>query len=207
MDSISIFEKHYPGRRSELKRIILIKSLDCFNKYGIESTTIDMIKHECETSVGAIYHHFGNKDGIIANLFFIALDDQLEQRLRYFENIKSAKNYIFAIVYSYVDWIVNHKDLAKFQFFARYSVIKGSHQTELIKRNQLRNKQLFQYLEIVLPYEKIKILPSDLIFSLVIGPSESYARAWLSEKVSVNPMEYREEFANSAWLAVERFFT
>lgn len=207
MDSISIFEKHYPGRRSELKRVILSKSLECFNKHGIEPTTIDLIKNECDTSVGSIYHHFGTKDGIISHLFFLALDDQLEQRLQYFENIKSAKNYIFAIVYSYIDWIVGHKELARFQLFARYSVIKGPHQLELIKRNRLRNKQLFQYLKQILSDEKIKTLPYDLIFSLVIGPSESYARAWFSEKVKVNPMEYREEFSHSAWLAVERFFT
>jgi len=206
MNTISIFEKHYSGRRSELKRTILSKSLDCFNNYGIESTTIDVIKNECETSVGAIYHHFGTKEGIVANLFFLALDDQAEERLKYFENIKTTKDFIFAIVYSYIDWIENNKELAKFQMFARYFVVKSTYQSELLKRNQERNKQLFQYLGNVFLHEKMKLLPFNLIFSLIIGASENYTRAWLSEKVSVSPIEYREELAISAWLAVERFF-
>lgn len=207
MDSISIFEKHYPGRRAELKRIILSKSLECFNKHGIEPTTIDLIKQECETSVGSIYHHFGTKDGIIAHLYFLVLDDQLEQRSAYFEPVQSAQNYIFAIIHSYIDWIAAHKELARFQLFAGYSVSKGQHHEELVKRNKLRNRQIFQYLKKILPDDKILSLPADLIFSLVIGPSESYVRAWLSDKVVVSPLEYKEEFANSAWLAVERFFT
>lgn len=207
MDSISIFEKYYSGRRYELKRTILSKSLNCFNKYGIESTTIDLIKNECETSVGAIYHHFGTKEGIIAHLFFLALDDQTGKRLKYFESINSTQSYIFAIVYSYIDWIEENKELAKFQMLARYSVVKSPYQSELTMRNNQRNKQLFQYLEKVLPNERMKGLPFNLIFSLTIGASENYARAWLSEKVNINPTEYREELANSAWLAVERFFT
>lgn len=206
MNKISIFEKHYSGRRSELKRIILSKSLACFNKHGIESTTIDVIKNECETSVGAIYHHFGTKEGIIANLFFLALDDQAEERLQYFEKIKTTKDFIFAIVHSYIDWVEKNKELAKFQMLARYFVVKSSYESELLKRNQERNKQLFQYLGSVFLHEKMKVLPFDLIFSLIIGASENYARAWLSEKVSVSPIEYREELAQSAWLAVERFF-
>ncbi|KAF1018566.1 MAG: hypothetical protein GAK29_04188 [Acinetobacter bereziniae] len=206
MNKISIFEKHYSGRRSELKRTILSKSLDCFNKHGIESTTIDVIKNECETSVGAIYHHFGTKEGIIANLFFLALDDQAEEHLQYFEKIKTTKDFIFAIVHSYIDWVEKNKELAKFQMLARYFVVKSSYESELLKRNQERNKQLFQYLGSFFLHEKMKVLPFDLIFSLIIGASENYARAWLSEKVSVSPIEYREELAQSAWLAVERFF-
>lgn len=207
MNTISIFEKHYSGRRSELKRQILSKSLYCFNNYGVELTTIDIIKNECETSVGAIYHHFGTKEGIVANLFFLALDDQAEERLKYFEKIKTTKEFIFAIVYSYLDWIEKNKELSKFQMLAGHFVVKSSYQSELLKRNQERNKQLFQCLERVFLHEKMKVLPFDLIFSLIIGAPENYARAWFLEKVSVSPIEYREELAHSAWLAVERFFT
>lgn len=54
---------------SELKREILARSLTCFNDQGIEATTIETIRATWETSVAATYHHFGNKDGLVAVLF------------------------------------------------------------------------------------------------------------------------------------------
>jgi hypothetical protein len=37
------------------------------------------------------------------------------------------------------------------------------------------------------------------MMSLVIGATESYCRAWLSEKVLTNPKVYRENLAQAAW--------
>ena len=73
-------ERQFPGRRAHLKRHILHGALACFNEQGLEPTTIDQIRVRCDTSVGNIYHHFGNKDGLIAALFFCALDDQARLR-------------------------------------------------------------------------------------------------------------------------------
>src|SRR5690606_17629549 len=73
MRSMDILERSYPGRRAELKRAILRAGLECFNAQRIEATTIEMIRSGCDTSVGAIYHHFGNKEGLIAALLFAAL--------------------------------------------------------------------------------------------------------------------------------------
>jgi len=66
MHSIDLIERTFPGRRSDLKRIILREALACFNEVGIEATSIETIRARCDTSVGAIYHHFGNKEGLVA---------------------------------------------------------------------------------------------------------------------------------------------
>ena len=64
MQTSDLLERCYPGNRAQMKRAILGQALDCFNAQGIEATTIEMIRVACETSVGAIYHHFGNKEGL-----------------------------------------------------------------------------------------------------------------------------------------------
>ena len=71
MNQSNILENRFPGRRAALKREILEQALHCFNDLGVEATTIDAIKARCDTSVGAIYHHFGNKEGILSALFFV----------------------------------------------------------------------------------------------------------------------------------------
>lgn len=110
----NLLERLYPGRRAALKRQILLDALDCFLEQGIETTSIEMIRAKSESSVGAIYHHFKNKEGIVAALFFSALDDQTALRDEYLKQSKTLKDVVEALIYSYVDWVSEQPEFAKF---------------------------------------------------------------------------------------------
>lgn len=199
MPTRDLLERSYPGRRAELKRSILEAALQCFNSNGIEATTIEMIRLACHTSVGAIYHHFGNKEGLVAALFFAAMSDQAALRLRYFETAETTKDGVNALVFSYVDWVTSQPEWARFQFNARFAVANGPHKDELAERNKLRNQQVQGWFSRPGVGEELKHFPSELVSSLIIGPSESYCRAWLSGRVNETPGTYRETLADAAW--------
>jgi AcrR family transcriptional regulator len=200
--TIDIFEHRYPGRRAQLKRDILHSALTCFNQYGLEITTIDMIKGHCETSVGNIYHHFGSKEGLIAALFFSALEDQSRLLEEYLAKAKTAREGVAALVCSYVDWVAEQPELTRFQFQARSSVAKGPQGDELVRRNRARNRKVIAWLAEPTRRVSLSSLPAELVPSLIIGPSENYARAWLSGRVNASPQKYREELADAAWRSV-----
>ena len=202
IDSADILERSFPGRRAQLKRDILRQALVCFNEYGVEATTIDMIKVQCDTSVGAIYHHFRNKDGLVAALFFMALEDQTRLLEQYLKTANTAKEGVVAVVFSYVDWVVAQPDCARFQFQARYSVATGPFREELTTRNRLRNKQLLEWLAKPGRGDQLNRLPAELMPSLIIGQAENYCRAWLSGRVNGSPSAYREILAEAAWRSV-----
>lgn len=202
MDRMDLLERSFPGRRAELKRIILRTALASFNRQGIEATTIDMIKESCQTSVGAIYHHFGNKEGLIAALFFAALDDLATLRDRYLAQAKTAQEGVQALVYSYVDWVDSQPDYARFQFAARFSVANGPFKEELATRNNSRNKTLQSWLSEVSHQKELKRLPLELMPSLIIGAAENYSRAWLAGRVNNSPKTYRTELAEAAWRGI-----
>lgn len=52
--------------------------------------------------------------------------------------------------------------------------------------------------------EELLSLPLELMPSLIIGPAESYCRAWLSVRVKQSPELYRQALAEAAWRAVGR---
>lgn len=186
-----------------LKREILTSSLACFNDQGIEATTIEVIKVACSTSVGAIYHHFGNKDGLIAALFFCAQDDQAQLLNSYISKAHTAQEAVFAMVFSYLDWVTAEPELARFQFQARTFVAKGPHSATLTERNKSRNKALMTWL--AQPERKASLTkcPPELLPSLIIGQSESYCRAWLAGRVRASPEVHRTALATGAWGAIE----
>lgn len=196
---MDILECSYPGRRAELKRAILRVALDCFNTQGIEATTIEMIRSACDTSVGAIYHHFGSKEGLVAALFFAAMDDQAALRLKYLAAAQSTRDGVNALVLSYVDWVAEQPEWARYQFNARFAVANGPHKAELAEKNRARNQQLQEWFSQAGVGDELAGLPYELVPSLIIGPSESYCRAWLSGRVGKSPKVYREVLAEAAW--------
>lgn len=202
MEISDLLERCYPGRRAELKRTILRRALACFNEQGIEATTIEMIRAACDTSVGAIYHHFGNKEGLVAALFFAALDDQATLRERYLAQAKTAQEGVHALVHSYVDWVDSQPEWARFQFHARFAVTKGPGKDELAARNKSRNRQLLEWLAEPGRGDQLQRLPAELLPSLIIGQADSYCRAWLSGRVQNSPRTYRAMLAEAAWRSI-----
>ena len=202
METSDLLERCYPGRRAELKRDIFRKALTLFNEQGIEATTIEMIRAECDTSVGAIYHHFGNKEGLVAALFFTALDDQARLRDSYLSDAKTTQEGVYALVHSYVDWVDSQPEWARFQYHARFAVTKGPFKDELTTRNKARNKQLLEWLSASARGDELKGTPAELLLSLIIGQADSYCRAWLSGRVKGSPKVYRDTLAHAAWRSV-----
>lgn len=202
MDTADLLERCYPGRRAELKREIFRKALKLFNEQGIEATTIEMIRAECDTSVGAIYHHFGNKEGLVTALFFTALDDQARLRDSYLAEARTTQAGVQALVHSYVDWVDSQPEWARFQYHARFAVTKGPFKDELATRNKARNKQLLEWL--FDPQHRVAMgdFPAELMLSLIIGQADSYCRAWLSGRVKGSPRAYRALLAEAAWRSV-----
>ncbi|HCT08331.1 TetR/AcrR family transcriptional regulator [Pseudomonas sp. P7548] len=204
MHAPDLFERTFPGRRSDLKRSILREALACFNEVGIEATTIDTIRARCETSVGAIYHHFGNKEGIVAALFFAALEDQAALRAHHLEQAQTAQAGVEALVRSYVEWVDAQPEWARFVFQSRFAVANGPHKDELLTRNKQRNRQLTEWMSEAERREAFSHIPPELLLSLIIGAAESYARAWLSGRVKSSPIDHAPLLAQAAWASISQ---
>ena len=158
----------------------------------------------CIRDRGAIYHHFGNKEGILSALFFAAMDDQRQQLERELAGANNLREAVFCIIESYLDWVAANCEWARFLYQARSPLAKGPFQQELKDRN-IQNYQKLKEQLIGLGKGDINIVqPFEMLFSLIIGPSENYCRAWLSGRVKTSPQEYRKEFAESAWRSLKR---
>ena len=63
-------QKRAPRQTTAARRAsILAGALKCFDDLGIDGTTVSDIQKETNCSVGSLYHHFGNREGIAEELF------------------------------------------------------------------------------------------------------------------------------------------
>lgn len=199
-----LFERVEPGPRKAHKRLILRCALACFNELGIQATTVETIRERANSSIGSIYHHFGNKDGLIAALFFAALDDQLAMTQSRIQNAASAQDAIAALVQTYLEWVTQQPELARFLSQARALVADSPFGSELMQRNKRRYRELLEWLEEGVQDGSVRPLPRETYASLLIGQSDNYCRAWLSGRVKSPPSEFVQVFVDAAWRSVCR---
>jgi AcrR family transcriptional regulator len=202
MNSNDIFDRAEPNARREHKRHILRVALHCFDENGIDATTIEGIRSHAESSIGSMYHHFGNKEGLVAALYFIALDDQLALMQPRIESASDAKSAVTALVGGYMEWVVQEPKMARYMFQARSYVSTGSHKDALADRNNRRYKGLLKLLMLGVENGAVRQLPREVYASLLVGQSENYCRAWLSGRVEGSPTDYTSIFAEAAWRSI-----
>jgi len=93
---------------------VVAAALACFNAKGVEKTTVADICLASGCSVGSLYHHFGNKEGVASELFIHAiglLNTDLLNRLRRCRSVASG---VRMVVTQYSDWVTEHPDYARF---------------------------------------------------------------------------------------------
>ncbi|MEX0606318.1 MAG: TetR/AcrR family transcriptional regulator [Marinobacter sp.] len=193
------FERVLPGARKTNKRHILRCALECFLEHGLESTTIEIIRHRAGVSVGTIYHHFGKKEGLVAALFFAALDDHKALMWPELEKATTPRTAIEQLVKSYIGWVTQEPELARFMFLARASVAAGPHGVTLMLRNREQYAFLQTWLAKGVKLGQIRPLPKETYASLLVGQAENYCRAWLSGRVPTSPNDHATVFAEAAW--------
>ena len=171
--------------------------------HGVADTTIDMVRERSQASIGSIYHHFGNKDQLAATLFLQGLQDYSSRLMAALADTPDAKSGVWAMVTTYIDWVVENPDWARFILHARHQVIRGDAEKALKEQNRSQFRAIKAWLDPFIRAGDIRPLPLELFHPLVNGPSQDYVRSWLAGRVQTSPQAYRDELAEAAWRALQ----
>ena len=194
-----LLEHAFPDARQASRRSVLRHALTLFNANGVEATTIDDLKRASGQSVGTIYHHFKNKEGVVGALFFAAFDDQSRAITERVEGLRDGRAVVDALIRAYAEWITAQPQCAHFVFLARETVAQGPYAADLHQRLLDRYRPIDEALARDAEAGRILPLPADLIPSLVLGAVEFYARGWLAGRRQAAPASHAQRFATSAW--------
>jgi AcrR family transcriptional regulator len=197
-----VFKRVEPSERKANKRRIMAVALACFDEFGIEAATVEQIRDLAGSSTGSVYHHFRNKEGLITSLYFAALDDQLALTQPRVEGASTVKDAIHALVQSYLEWVTDQPQLARFLFRARSSVSESEYRDALLQRNEIRYGLLLNRLAEGVKAGTIRELPREMYASLLIGQADNYCRSWVFGRVKARPLDYVDIFAEAAWRSV-----
>jgi AcrR family transcriptional regulator len=197
-----VLERALPEPRHASRRSVLRHALALFNANGIEAATINDLRRACGQSVGTIYHHFKNKEGVVAALYFAGFDDQSRAIAGRIADVEGGRAVVEALIGAYADWITTHPGLAQFLYLAREAVAQGPHAPALMQRLQARYGPVDVLLALEAAVGRIRPLPEELVPALVLGATESYARSWLAGRRSGTPSSHAGLLAAAAWQSI-----
>ncbi|MBB1520918.1 TetR/AcrR family transcriptional regulator [Aquipseudomonas guryensis] len=187
-----------PSRKHE----ILQAALACFTEFGVDATTIEMIRDRSGASIGSLYHHFGNKEHIIAALYLAGTGEYAELLEQGFGTADSAEACVKLLVTSYIDWVAANPDWARFILHSRGRVEASERGDELREANRLHFQRIFEALSGYREQGLFKPMPVDCFASVIIGPTHDFARNWLAGRTQTQLADCRQLLAQIAWESV-----
>jgi len=160
-----------------------------------EEVTIESVRERSGASVGSIYHHFGDKDGILGALYAQVLGEYQAGALRTVGSDPDAENGIKALVRHHLRWVERNPERARL-------LLDGAARERAVEEVDALNKVLFAAIEDWIGSQKaIRSVRLEVFFVSVFGPAQTISRSWLARQTG-SLREVEDDMADAAWRAV-----
>jgi AcrR family transcriptional regulator len=190
-------------RRGQAAKV-LDTALRLFDLQGYSATTIEDVKLQSGVSVGTIYHHFGNKEGIAGALYVDSLDD-FRRGLAEVLGQAGAEQGVRAAVAHHLSWCEANSARARFLMRRRETEVADATRDAVDGLNRRTFETIELWYRPLVAAGDIGELPLPLLYAVWFGPAQEYARAVLEHGRSRDlPSLGQAEpaLADAAWAAL-----
>jgi AcrR family transcriptional regulator len=184
-----------PSRRS----VILDAALAEFAARGVAATSIEDIRRRSGASVGSIYHHFGDKDGIAGALYLEGLSRYQRGFTNVLDETSTAREGVERCVRYHLSWIDSRRDLARFLLLARDARVVVAAEKPLRDLNRTFFGHVEGWTRPRIADGELRDLDPELMYALWIGPSQELARHWLAGRSRASLTDSADVLADAAW--------
>ncbi|MDX1416130.1 MAG: TetR/AcrR family transcriptional regulator [Candidatus Promineifilaceae bacterium] len=185
------------------RRQILQATLAEFSEHGLNHMTIAAISARSGASVGSIYHHFGDREGVLYALYhqcFSTCFDELKQAV---QSETSARAGMIALVTTYLGWIDAHPQHGRFMYEASGGDLLLHHRDQIVAFKGEFYAAIMQWMQPYIVSGEIIALPPWAYDVIIMGPAHEFARRWLGGLREM-PMETAQTMiAEAIWRAVQ----
>lgn len=180
-------------------RAILDAALEVFSEKGYSGARVADVRRISGASTGSIYHHFGGKEELAAALYAEGLADYQRGLLRTLERHDDAEEGVRAIVRHHLRWVAANPRLARFLVNRRETEVLAAGEERVRDMNRRTFAETSAWLRPHVEAGEIKDLPTDLYYTLLIGPAQEYSRHWLGRRMRSSIKQAENVLADAAW--------
>lgn len=184
------------------RQAILDAALECFSTLGYDQTTLADIRARSGASTGSIYHHFGSKEQIAASLYLAGIRETQVAGLAALLRTRTARTGVAAQVGSYLDWVVENPDFARFLFTMRHAPFLEHDEPEIDARNAEVHERAAAWVADRVAAGDLPDIDPALRWALVFGPCRHWASAWLRGATTTSPELAKQQIATAVHAAL-----
>jgi AcrR family transcriptional regulator len=181
---------------NDRRQAILDAALQAIDAKGVLAATLDDIREGSGASIGSIYHHFGDKEGIAAALYAQLLAEWQRGFVAALRN-RGAEQGVRAAVDHQLRWAARHP--AAIRFLLTFTPPRAT-----LAR---QNREFFDAVNTWLASHAGEIRQDlDLATgeAVWLGPASEYCRHWLAGNAPKPDRRRRELLADIAWRSLCR---
>jgi AcrR family transcriptional regulator len=186
------------GRRRE----IIHAALGCFTEKSITGTSIEDICRRSGASVGSLYHHFISKERLASAVYLEGIRDYQSGLVRELERHEQAADGVRAVVRFHLKWVEKNPDWARFLFQQRHAMFMADSEDEFAHLNEDFIARMSAWFRKHIAAGEVRRLSPDLYPALLLGPSQEYARIYLTGTPATPIREAAAVLADAAWTAL-----
>jgi AcrR family transcriptional regulator len=186
---------------SALKNRVMDVALSHFSEHGIERTNVDEILKGAGCSVGSLYHHFGNKEGIAEALFIDGVARFNQAVLDALLPHHQVQAGIKATVSHCCDWVTENSQLAAY-LLSREIKLSARAKEELRALDDDFSAGLYDWFVPHVRSGALLKLPTEIYMPLIAGPTLEQSRMWLSGRSRRSPSDVADTLSEAAWQSV-----
>jgi AcrR family transcriptional regulator len=192
-------------RGLETMERVLDAALDCFARTGVYATRIEDLADKAEVSVGSLYHHFGGRERVALLLYQRCMSSLLSTISAAVLPRKSARRGVRELVRSYLGWVADHPDAARYIYAAASQAeLMESWRSDLVGFKQELVSPFVKWFQGHIERGTIVELPPALMEVVVIGPPAEFARRWLSQVPGLDLAEAMKSLPDTVWRSIAR---
>jgi AcrR family transcriptional regulator len=185
------------------RQAILDAALECFLANTVSATKIDAIRDRSGASIGSIYHFFGSKDGLAAQLYVEILADHHANYLDALRTSRSAKAGVTGAVHAHLGWVAANRDRARYVFNWRELEVSDQRVPAVATLNEELYRIASEWLAGHVGASRIRSLSPRMFQALWMGATLEYARLWMAYPTSAADLVAAgDDLADAAWHAV-----
>jgi AcrR family transcriptional regulator len=178
-----------------------------FVRDGVLATRVEDIRRDAGVSVGAVYHHFPDKQALHAQAFVRALADFQAGFVDVLQGSRDAESGVKGAVRQHLAWVAANRDAA--------ALLLGEPPTGPSARERLaaQNRGFFtavlRWWRIHAGYGSLRELDPATLYALWLGPAHEYCRHWLAGQNSklpgtaAAPDAVTDALADAAWATLK----
>lgn len=176
---------------------IVLAATRTFARDGALGSRLDDIRRDAGVSVGAIYHHFADKEALYAAAWTGALASYQTAFLEALRASANAEDGVRTAVEQQIRWVVTHRDAAIMLYGGRPGGADA--EERLATQNRLFFTEVMRWWRLHANYGSLRDLEPALLHPLWLGAADSYCRHWVATDENNVPRDHVRALADAAW--------